>query len=154
MRRVIIESPLAGDVARNRRYLTACLRDSLLRGEAPFASHAIYVGPLDDDIREERDRGIAAGFAWRSAAHATVVYEDLGISRGMQLGIEAAEAMGHPIEMRKLAPNWAYCEEGLAADLTSSCGWNGEIGQCEPIYNGVIKCPNCGSTAIREVYEP
>lgn len=110
MKRVIIESPLAGDVARNQRYLRACLRDSLLRGEAPFASHAIYVGPLDDDKREERDLGIAAGFAWRSAAELTVVYEDLGISRGMQLGIEAAEAMGHPIEVRKLGEGWDRVE--------------------------------------------
>lgn len=110
MKRVIIESPLAGDVARNQRYLRACLRDSLLRGEAPFASHAIYVGPLDDDKREERDLGIAAGFAWRSAAELTAVYEDLGISRGMQLGIEAAEAMGHPIDRRKLGEAWDRLE--------------------------------------------
>lgn len=106
MKRVIIESPLAGDVARNQRYLRACLRDSLLRGEAPFASHAIYVGPLDDDKPEERDRGIAAGFAWRHVAHATIVYEDLGISRGMQLGIDAAKATGHPIERRRLGGFW------------------------------------------------
>lgn len=41
MRRVIIESPYHGNVERNLRYLRACLRDSLLRGEAPFASHGL-----------------------------------------------------------------------------------------------------------------
>lgn len=50
MRRVIIESPYAGNVEANATYLRRCLRDSLLRGEAPFASHAIYTlpGVLDD----------------------------------------------------------------------------------------------------------
>ena len=40
--RVVIESPYAGDVKRNRAYLKACLRDSLARGEFPFASHAVF----------------------------------------------------------------------------------------------------------------
>ena len=35
LRLVVLESPYAGDVARNVRYARACLRDSLLRGEAP-----------------------------------------------------------------------------------------------------------------------
>lgn len=64
--RVVVESPYAGDVERNLRYLRAALRDCLLRGEAPYASHAIYTQPgvLDDDIPSERTRGIHAGLAW------------------------------------------------------------------------------------------
>ena len=34
MRLVILESPYAGDIERNVAYARACLRDSLLRGEA------------------------------------------------------------------------------------------------------------------------
>ena len=104
MRRVIIESPFAGDVDRNLRYLRACIRDCLLRGEAPFASHAIYTqaGVLDDEVPKERQHGIEAGFAWRETADATVVYTDLGMSRGMRFGIEHAESIGHPIEYRTL----------------------------------------------------
>lgn len=70
MRRIVIESPYAAPtpegIARNLRYLRACMRDSLLRGEAPFASHAIYTQPgmLRDEIQAERDWGIEAGFAW------------------------------------------------------------------------------------------
>lgn len=70
----------AEDVERNLTYAREALRDSLLRGEAPIASHLLYTqkGVLDDRIREERGLGIAAGLAW-GVAEMTVVYADLGI---------------------------------------------------------------------------
>jgi len=104
MRLVIIESPYAGDVDQNLEYLRACMRDCLSRGEAPFASHGLYTQPgvLDDSIESERAFGIQAGFAWRQVAEATVVYVDLGISRGMEFGIEDAIARGAPVERREL----------------------------------------------------
>lgn len=83
-RRVIIESPYAGDIERNKAYLRECLRDSLLRGEAPFASHALYPGPLDDNNPGERKLGITAGYAWWSDADAIVFYIDYGMSPGME----------------------------------------------------------------------
>lgn len=104
MKRVIIESPYAGDVEFNLRYLRAAMRDCLLRGEAPFASHGLYTQPgvLDDNDPAERELGIQAGFAWRGIAMATVVYEDLGITRGMQAGIEHAHEFRHEVEYRSL----------------------------------------------------
>lgn len=104
MRLVIVESPYAGDIEQNIQYGRACMRDCLLRGEAPFASHLLYTqeGVLDDAIPEERDYGINAGFSWRSVAEATVVYIDHGISRGMQKGIDHARAEGKPVEYRQL----------------------------------------------------
>lgn len=122
MRRVIIESPYAGDVERNLRYLRACMRDSLLRGEAPFASHGLYTQPgvLDDHDPEQRRLGIEAGFAWWGGAAAVVFYTDLGWSRGM-LGaqsllaemheeLERTAEAGHPlsIEHRKLGGEWSH----------------------------------------------
>ena len=108
MRRVIIESPYAGDVERNLRYLRAAMRDCLRRGEAPFASHALYTQPgvLDDDDAAERAVGITAGFAWRSVADATVVYMDEGISGGMELGISDAKELDRVVEYRTL-PGWS-----------------------------------------------
>jgi hypothetical protein len=100
---VIIESPYAGDVERNLKYLRACMRDSLVRGEAPFASHALYTQVLDDTVPSDRDLGIEAGFCFRKVADKTVVYTDLGISRGMQLGIQHAEGLNHPVEYRSLS---------------------------------------------------
>jgi hypothetical protein len=104
---VIVESPFAGDVDRNRRYLAAALRDCLLRGESPFASHAIYTlpGVLDDNSPDKRRLGIEAGFAFRAAANKTVVYQDLGVSGGMRLGVEHAERVGQAVEYRAL-PEW------------------------------------------------
>jgi hypothetical protein len=62
---VILESPYAGDVEANMRYARAAMRDSLMRGEAPFASHLLYTqeGVLLDSVPEERTLGIEAGFA-------------------------------------------------------------------------------------------
>ncbi|OGN03538.1 MAG: hypothetical protein A2655_04835 [Candidatus Yanofskybacteria bacterium RIFCSPHIGHO2_01_FULL_43_42] len=106
MRRVVLESPFAGDVERNLAYARRCLHDCLLRGEAPIASHLLYTQPgvLDDNKPEERKLGIEAGLVWGSLAEATVVYTDYGISGGMKFGIERAEKEGRPVEFRKLYP--------------------------------------------------
>ena len=45
---------------------------------------------------------IEAGFEWRASGKATVVYTDLGISSGMEFGIEHAKKQGRPIEFRLL----------------------------------------------------
>ena len=75
-----------------------------MRGEAPIASHLLYTQPgiLRDEIPGERQQGIDAGRVWRGVAEASVVYTDRGISKGMTLGIEAAEAAGIPVEYRTL----------------------------------------------------
>lgn len=111
MRYVIVESPFDADtvelVERNARYARACVRDCILRGEAPFASHLLYtqVGILNDDIPEERKLGMDVGFAWGLKADVSAVYVDLGISEGMRDGITVAEESGRPVELRRL-PGW------------------------------------------------
>lgn len=104
MKLVIIESPFAGDVDKNKRYARAAMRDCLMRGEAPIASHLLYTQPgiLDDLIPEERALGIEAGLLWGENAELTVLYADLGISSGMRLGVERAESSGRPVEFRYL----------------------------------------------------
>lgn len=106
MRRVILESPYAGDVEANVAYARRCVRDSLCRGEAPIASHLLYTQPgiLRDEEPAERQWGIDAGLAWRAVAEATVVYTDLGVSRGMEYGMAAAKAAGLPVELRSIEP--------------------------------------------------
>ncbi|WP_222946180.1 hypothetical protein [Paraburkholderia sp. UCT31] len=106
MKLVILESPFAGDVERNIKYARAAVRDSLLRGEAPIASHLLYTqdGVLNDDIPEERQHGIDAGLAWREVSHGTVVYTDFGFSRGMEYGMARARESGKTVELRTLPP--------------------------------------------------
>lgn len=106
MRRVILESPFSAPTAEgvqaNIDYACLCLRDSVLRGDAPIASHLLFTQPgvLDDTIPEERALGIEAGLAWGIEAEATVVYADRGISSGMAYGIKRAEKEGRPVEYR------------------------------------------------------
>ena len=104
---VIVESPFGGDVKRNIRYLQACLRDCVLRGESPYASHGLLtqVGVLNDDVSGERELGIHLGFQWHEVADRMVVYTDLGISIGMTEGIKNANKCGLPIVMRRIMWN-------------------------------------------------
>jgi hypothetical protein len=127
MRLVIIESPYAGDIDRNLAYVRAAMRDCLLHGEAPFASHALYTQPgvLDDLNADERANGIEAGLAWGVLAQATVVYADLGITPGMRQGIDRAEREGRPVEFRNLA-GWK-----------PGCCWD-----CEPQDEHCHCCPD------------
>lgn len=108
MKLVILESPFAASEtiteAEHVQYARLCLRDSLLRGEAPIASHLLYTQPrvLNDQVPEERAMGIDAGLAWRDVSEGTVVYIDYGISKGMTYGIEKAALSGKPVEYRRL----------------------------------------------------
>lgn len=109
MKLVVIESPYSGDVERNLRYVRACMADCLSRGEAPYASHALYTqeGVLDDTVPAERAQGIEAGFHWGDHASLRAVYTDLGTdSDGVKLGIDRAKYLGQPIEYRTLGPDW------------------------------------------------
>lgn len=101
---VIVESPYSGDVEANVAYARECIRDCLLRGEAPYASHLLYTQPgvLDDTVKDERLLGMKAGMAWGAQASRTVVYIDMGISSGMIHGIEMAKKAGRPVEYRSL----------------------------------------------------
>ena len=101
---VLLESPYAGDIARNVEYARKAMRDCLMRGEAPFASHLLYTQPdvLDDLLPNERELGIEAGLAWGTLAERTVVYADYGISRGMKLGMDRAREVGRPVMVRHL----------------------------------------------------
>lgn len=114
MKRVIIESPYAGhgdsDYERrlatrvNITYARACVRDSVIRGEAPIASHLLFTqaGILNDDIPAERELGIAAGLAWREVADLSVFYTDRGWSRGMLAALDSLGPAVNRTEIRAL----------------------------------------------------
>jgi len=109
-KRVIIESPFGrrvdgtpcspAEIERNTRYVRRAVADSLRRGEAPFASHALYPLVLDDATPAERRMGMEAGFAWGEAAHVIAVYADHEVTDGMVDGFERHKAAGIPFEYR------------------------------------------------------
>lgn len=103
---MLIESPYKGDVQKNTMYARAAMLDSLHRGEAPFASHLLYTQVLDDADPFYRNMGIEAGLDVGKAMKLTAVYDDLGISSGMLLGIQRAEEENRPVEFRHLGEDW------------------------------------------------
>ena len=114
MKLVIIESPFRGktdvEELENVEYARRAMLDSLMRGEAPYASHLLYTQCLDDGNPDERRLGITAGLEWGKKAELTAVYVDLGITAGMQIGIRAAERAGRRIEQRRIL---ASCGAGI-----------------------------------------
>lgn len=113
MIRVVIESPFGrrpdgtpctpAEIERNTRYVRRCVADSLRRGEAPYASHAIYPLVLDDATPAERRMGMEAGFAWGDGGgQEWAVYTDHGETEGMREGIARAEARGLLVHRRSI----------------------------------------------------
>lgn len=108
MRLVIIESPYAAGrghtIEEHVTYARRCIRDCLLRGESPIASHLLFTQPgvLEDANPEERELGMEAGWSWLHKADAVVVYEDYGISLGMRAGMTKAAKRNVAIEHRTI----------------------------------------------------
>jgi len=109
MQRVILESPYAGksanDIYLNEVYGEFCMRDCLTNhDEAPYASHLLYTRKyvLRDSIPSDRKLGIEAGFFWRDVAEKTVFYIDLGMTTGMNQGIDDCETKGKSYSIRHL----------------------------------------------------
>lgn len=104
MRLVVLESPYVGDVEANVEYARACVRDCVMRGDAPIASHLLFTQPgiLRDDVSDERALGIDAGHAWIARADAVVTYTDHGIASGMRAGIDHATRLGIAVEYRTI----------------------------------------------------
>jgi hypothetical protein len=128
---VDVETPYGNEdsrlLERNILYARACVWDCLRRGEVPYASHLFFTQPgiLDDTNPKERGRGIEAGKEIIEALPGvvTVVYVDLGISDGMQYGIDRALANGRRVEYRTLGDGWEGRERILAASHPHARVW-------------------------------
>jgi len=100
---VAIESPFGGAVEENTRFARLCLLDSIHRGEAPFAGHLLYTQVLADANPTERELGIRSHLAHVQRSQRVAVYEDLGVSIGMDRAVELATELGIPVEHRRIA---------------------------------------------------
>lgn len=128
MQLVILESPYAGDTVGNILYARRALRDSLLRGEAPIASHLLYTqrGVLDDGLPAERRLGIAAGLAWRAVAQLKVFYTDRGWSTGMLAALHQCLLEGRSYAIRAL-DGPCKLPSTLQAEIEQELRW-----RCDP----------------------
>lgn len=82
-KRVAIESPYSGQVARNMEYLQRCILDCLARYETPYASHQMLTKALNDLDPEQRKAGIEAGIQMSLGLDQRIFYLDYGWSDGM-----------------------------------------------------------------------
>jgi len=101
--KVILESPYAGkNKERNRCYAQRCMHHSLSMGESPLAFHLLYTQVLDDDAKIEREQGMLLSQEWYKNAEMVVAYLDFGVTPGMQEGMNLAEQLNLPVEMRSI----------------------------------------------------
>ena len=101
-KKTILESPYFGNIEKNVEYARKCLKDSLDRDECPFASHLLYTQVLDDRDKKQRWQGMSQAFEWYQHADQMVLYIDLGISKGMLLGVKQATKHKIPIYKRTI----------------------------------------------------
>lgn len=102
--RIVIESPLKGNFARNRLYATWCCRHMHECGFSPIASHLVAPWFMDDRVEEERAAGIFMSWFWLpEVPH--YFFIDLGMSGGMQAGTERCLELGIAIHaLNRLPP--------------------------------------------------
>jgi hypothetical protein len=103
MKRVIVESPYAGDTADNIEYAKKCCLDCIKRGEVPFASHLFFTQFLDDKNPDHRTIGVHMGYDFLEKAEEIVFYTDLGLSPGMEKALAKAFMEGKPVKKRSIA---------------------------------------------------
>lgn len=99
---VVIESPYKGDIKLNIRYLEACIRDSVYRGETPYASHKMLTVALNDADPEERELGIQCGLEMSSRLDKHVFYTDLGWTEGMRKAYDFCVRSNKAYEVRQI----------------------------------------------------
>lgn len=119
---VSVESPCAGKVPewvhwrwlaaaierfnrwRNMRYAMLCVKESIARGEAPYASHVFFDrrGLLDDADPSQRRVGMECGLSWSAQAAIFAFYVDRGFSSGMSAAYLVAIRSGAVVSVRRL----------------------------------------------------
>ena len=112
MKLVAVESPYGSPdpkiLRRNILYARMCLRDSLERSgdvqEAPWCSHLVYPQPgvLDEQNPQGRRLGLDISGAWGDRAEARAIYQDLGLSGGVEEAVERARTLGQQVDLRHL----------------------------------------------------
>ncbi|MGL4208196.1 MAG: hypothetical protein ACRCTY_02285 [Candidatus Adiutrix sp.] len=97
-KKIYVCSPYAGDVDANVEMARVFCRKAMEDGHAPFASHLMYPGVVNDLIEKDRARGIACGLTFMESCDEMWAYVGKGISEGMALELEHALKIGIPVK--------------------------------------------------------
>lgn len=84
------------------RYAKRCVQDSILKMEAPVASHYFYYEVLNSNLSIDRDIGLQSQLAWIPHADLVVAYIDMGVTQAMDLALGVAKLANKKIEFRKI----------------------------------------------------
>lgn len=87
-------SPYRGDIARNKEYARRLTKAALDNGFVPVTVHLYLTEVTNDDIPEERRRGMAAGIAILENCKYILVGDKYGISEGMKAELTLATLKG------------------------------------------------------------
>ncbi len=141
----VVESPFnaptVDGLVLNVRYAMLAVRDSMDRGELPYASHLFFTQMTDDNNPKERELGIDAGLTLCEQADQTAVYTDLGESSGMEYGIQRAQQAGRLVVRRSLFPKCRRDTEDLG-ELVQQASEEASLPSYEAIarmYGRIIK---------------
>ena len=96
MKLVYICSPLRGDAEKNKERANNYCRFAIKEEVMPLAPHTIFTQFLDDDIEEERTKGINLGLELLKHCNELWVFGDT-ISDGMKSEIKIAEKFEMPV---------------------------------------------------------
>lgn len=96
MKLVYICSPLRGDIKKNKERANSYCRLAAKEGVLPLAPHTIFTQFLDDDIEEERKKGMCLGLELLKHCDELWVFGTV-ISKGMKNEIAAAQELGIPV---------------------------------------------------------
>ena len=90
---IYVCSPYRGDVAVNTEFAKRCCSEVIRAGKTPFAPHLFFTQFLDDNIPDERERGISCGLEVLSLCSEIWVFGEK-ITEGMLAEIDYAEQYG------------------------------------------------------------
>ncbi|MEY8762497.1 MULTISPECIES: DUF7768 domain-containing protein [Clostridium] len=96
MKLVYICSPLRGDVEKNKERANNYCHFAVKEGVLPLAPHTIFTQLLDDDIEEERKKGMNLGLELLKHCDELWVFGNM-ISDGMKGEIKIAEKLEMPV---------------------------------------------------------
>lgn len=108
---VYICSPYRGEVERNLQYARELTRVALENGYVPITPHLYLTQAVNDEVPEEREKGMAAGKELLKHCKYILIGGRHGLSEGMLEEIGIAQKCG-TIELARVKAGWIEVYNG------------------------------------------